>query len=263
MTHSRALSLVLTSSIVFATMVGCAVAKNEGSEQPSGSSAQRQISDATSIVQRTDGRFDVTCKNGSRELDSEAMILANKICLKGKVVTASTDPFDPASCTGAFMTTEQALGHLDIANGKFEANIGRFSSALRQRNCFPGAACGAWKDAAAAVHAAFRGSGGSGYEASSGVTPYYNQVFLLSGTVALDYDHNKPMMEIIGETPVGVFAAVAPHMYFDDVDPTTQPTALMLRPTVVPTGSYFVGPVTVGENGTPLMFQSSIITATG
>lgn len=71
--------------------------------EATGTTEQHQVSDAASMVQRSDGRFDVTCKDGSQQIVTVADITGNRICGGG---TASSgiviyDPSDSCSTSDA------------------------------------------------------------------------------------------------------------------------------------------------------------------
>jgi hypothetical protein len=57
---------------------------------------------------------------------------------------ASTDPFDPASCTGAPMTRAQALTY--FAPAATEAALAPFHVQIRERSCNSVTGCAAWHD---------------------------------------------------------------------------------------------------------------------
>jgi hypothetical protein len=63
-----------------AAIAACADAPNEASETGASSAL---VSDIASMTQRADGKFDVVCKDGSREIDSSDQIVANQACSGG------------------------------------------------------------------------------------------------------------------------------------------------------------------------------------
>jgi hypothetical protein len=69
----------------FVSLTGIAMAAcaSSSSSEETGTSAQEQITDIASMVQRADGRFDVVCKNGSTEVVTAAQVAANQVCNGG------------------------------------------------------------------------------------------------------------------------------------------------------------------------------------
>ena len=59
-------------------MIGAAC--SSPSSEPMASVAQKQISDIASMVQRSDGSFDVTCKSGAHEVATSTQIAQNQVC---------------------------------------------------------------------------------------------------------------------------------------------------------------------------------------
>lgn len=98
------------------------------------------LSDVLRIESRSDGLFDVYCKDGRIERAvTKEKILAEQICNPPPVVSA---PFDPAFCSGNTMTAGEAVKR--FAPAATEANLVRYQIAARTRNCTPLTGCGSW-----------------------------------------------------------------------------------------------------------------------
>jgi hypothetical protein len=65
---------------------------------------------------------------------------------QGWVVSSTSDPFDPASCTGAAMTQQQALAY--FAPAATEAAIAPYHVKIRSRSCNTLTGCAAWQPGA-------------------------------------------------------------------------------------------------------------------
>ena len=96
-----------------------------------------------SATQNSDGSWTVVCNDGTTETDSADAFAHGMVCQTMGQANPS-DPFDPASCTGATLTVDQALNFLDIPAGKLDVKIGRFQAVSRTRSCFGGFPCGDW-----------------------------------------------------------------------------------------------------------------------
>jgi hypothetical protein len=120
-------------------------------------------------------------------------------------VANPADPFDPASCTGPTLTTQQALGYVNLSKGIQDVKIGRFLVYRRWRQIYTGWPAGDWQ------------LGGSDIYNTNAVcsavacnAPYYFYVDLaappaladvpLQGEIHIDYDNNKPLISLYGDT---------------------------------------------------------------
>lgn len=89
----------LTLAAVAASFVaGCSVPGRDDVA----SSDDPLITDADSMTRRSDGRFDVHCRNGRIEVATAAEIQSGDICkpLDGPSFTGPDDPLNPGSCSG-------------------------------------------------------------------------------------------------------------------------------------------------------------------
>lgn len=99
----RLLSFSGLSVSLVSVVAGCSAASAGDDATPSESPL---ISDASSFTQRSDGRFDVRCRDGRTEIASAAQIQNGEVCnvppvSDGITFTGPNDPLDPASCAGA------------------------------------------------------------------------------------------------------------------------------------------------------------------
>lgn len=62
--------------VLLGALAGCGT---EGSVD-TGKLEQKSLSDVVSMVRRADGDFDVVCRDGHREVVTEAQVLANQVC---------------------------------------------------------------------------------------------------------------------------------------------------------------------------------------
>jgi hypothetical protein len=181
-----------------------------------GSREKFSFGDAVSITLRSDGNYDVVCKDGRKEVDTADQVQAGQICLP----VPTTDPFDPASCPGPALTTAQAISFLDIPNGVDAKQIGTFQVAARVRTCYPGFSCSTWQDATGTVRM------------QDGTTLDQGEAFAATGTIWINYSSNQPWLQIVSdqssyEDPAAPgFGAYA--IWFDnplwDFTSTTSPT---------------------------------------
>jgi hypothetical protein len=127
---------------VVAFLVGCAASD---SADDVASAEQEAVSDIARMTARGDGTFDVTCRDGRREIVSASDVQAGRVCTQA-VIPASV--FAAGACTGTPMTEEGALARLA---GESSKNVGSFVLGLRYReyihNAGPWDAQYRWKDA--------------------------------------------------------------------------------------------------------------------
>jgi hypothetical protein len=178
------------------------------------------IGDATSITQNADGTFHVVCKNGMVETDTAAQIQNNQVCLSA--VANPTDPFDPASCSGATLTTQQALAYVNLTKGIQDVKIGRFQVYRRWRQIYTGWPASDWQS-----------NGISDITNTNPLYtysyPYYTYYYFnadapsppglakvpMQGEIHIDYDNNKPLISLYGDAANFVVPATTAT-----VDPT-------------------------------------------
>jgi hypothetical protein len=99
------------------------------------------------------------------------------------------DPFDPASCAGPTLTTEQAVAYLDVPNGVVSANIGNYKAVMRQRACYPGFPCADWTPAQPKTPFI----DGRGADLSIRAP-----ALTLDGSIAVQYDNNAVDLGLLG-----------------------------------------------------------------
>lgn len=120
----------------FSLVAGC-------SAGPAGDDAQASedqlISDADSITRRSDGQFDVRCRDGRTEIATATQVQSSEICRP----QPSSDPFDPASCTGAPMANEDLNKYFEAGTRRGVA--GTYQVATRRRTCTAVSGCSAWQ----------------------------------------------------------------------------------------------------------------------
>ena len=98
-----------------ALVTGCSAADDATPE----SSSQDLVGDIASMTARDDGSFDVTCKDGVKEIATSTSIAEGKVCTKAAA----------GECSGTPITKEQALAK--IPAGKSEVVLSRFEFKVR------------------------------------------------------------------------------------------------------------------------------------
>jgi hypothetical protein len=114
MSYSRTFLVVLAASGLAFT-AGCSAPDDAASE----SSSQDLVGDIASMTARGDGSFDVTCKDGVKEIATASSISEGKVCARAAA----------GECSGTPITAEQALAL--IPAGKTEVVLSRFDFKVR------------------------------------------------------------------------------------------------------------------------------------
>lgn len=85
--------------IALIALASAVVACSSSRDDVLGGASQDLVSDIASMVQRPDGNFDVTCKDGSREIATPAQITENRVCRSPGSPPAGVIIYDPSdSC---------------------------------------------------------------------------------------------------------------------------------------------------------------------
>jgi hypothetical protein len=113
MSYNRAFFAVFAVSGL--ALMGCSAADNAAGE----SSSQDLVGDIASMTARGDGSFDVTCKDGVKEIATSSSIAEGKVCARA----------EPGACSGTPLTNDRALAK--IPAGKTEIVLSRFTFAVR------------------------------------------------------------------------------------------------------------------------------------
>jgi hypothetical protein len=147
-----------------------------------------------SAQQNSDGTWSVVCPDGTSETDSADAFAHGQICQRAAAPNVS-DPFDPASCSGATLTVDQALNYLNIPAGQLDVKIGRFSTARRWRSCYPTFPCSDWQTAGASDVASTGPVSQMSYSADGGGSVKV----ALAGEIHVDFDSNQPRLALYGD----------------------------------------------------------------
>jgi hypothetical protein len=75
--------LVLGFSVILGVLG--AACSTGSADEATGSGTAPLVEDASSMIQRSDGRWDVVCKDGTREVVTTQQILANDVCVSAPV----------------------------------------------------------------------------------------------------------------------------------------------------------------------------------
>lgn len=87
-----------------------------GCGTPSASKTE-DVGDALSIVRRSDGSFDIKCRDGHTEVKTEAEVRSGDICQRPVPQPLPEDPWNPAFCQGPPLTKAAALARIPLPNG--------------------------------------------------------------------------------------------------------------------------------------------------
>ncbi len=155
MYSSRIRAYHLTGVLLAISAAACGSPQGENE----GQIEQRSITDADSIVKRSDGNYDVTCHDGRKEVDTPDQLKNDQVCLPvtstgGDVPPGNgpDDPFSTTACTqGSAWTVAGVEGKLPA--GKLTAVLPatafvRFATADCARRSDGSISCGTWTDVA-------------------------------------------------------------------------------------------------------------------
>jgi hypothetical protein len=229
-----------------------------------------QLADTTSITQNANGTFTVVCKNGTTEIDTASQVQNGQVCV-GQA-TNPADPFDPASCTGAALTAQQALGYVNLTKGLQDVKVGRFQVYRRWRQIYSSWPAGDWQTAGISdlftTYNVWNGSSWSNFTADSSSNSIVKVP--LAGEVHVDYDSNRPMISLYGDPATFALPSFDPTVAFSVLDwdfssaTATIPPPLYVTSQTVQTsgiGNVYNLPLTfAGHNS--ISFQSAVVTST-
>jgi hypothetical protein len=137
-------AICVASILGVAFVCACDGAAPPKSTADSAFGSKADLTEVNTIILRSDGNYDVTCKDGTHEVDSLGQVQSGHVCLPHP----SSDPFDPASCPGPPMSRAEAISRLR-AGATDSGVIGSYLLHSRRRDCSTLSGCSEWQAAAA------------------------------------------------------------------------------------------------------------------